>query len=420
MIRRLLLFVALLLPVQDLVHAAGVEVTLHHNLDSDRAVALALLAERFNEHFTTGRIVVEKAIPGPAAGRAPNLVLLEDDDDRRLLGGRRFLPIEQFMAANGARLDAARFYPALRDAVDDAAGRLQALPVAYFLPVLYYNKEAFRRAGIDAGTAPKTWWDVQASAGAAYDKGTACPYTSSWPVWVHLENVSTQHGEPFVAGAAGATRLNFNSLVHVKHVALLSSWFKSRYFHLFGDANEADARFLAGHCAMLTSGSDAFLKLKRDARFDFGMAELPYYDDVYGVTPGNTVPGGGSLWVLAGGKTNENRLAAGFVAFLLRPEIQKAWVQATGFLPMTAAAGLAEVEGLDKPIAVLLARKFAERRQLADVRHRNAGYQTARSILDEELASVWENRKPAKEALDTAVARGNAALRIRTPLAPRP
>ena len=33
-----------------------------------------------------------------------------------------------------------------------------------------------------------------------------------------------------------------------------------------------------------------------------------------------------------------------------------------------------------------------------------------RRIVEEELESVWANRKPAKEALDHAVQRGNAAL----------
>ena len=33
-----------------------------------------------------------------------------------------------------------------------------------------------------------------------------------------------------------------------------------------------------------------------------------------------------------------------------------------------------------------------------------------RLIVEEELESVWEGRKPAKEALDHAVRRGNAVM----------
>ena len=33
-----------------------------------------------------------------------------------------------------------------------------------------------------------------------------------------------------------------------------------------------------------------------------------------------------------------------------------------------------------------------------------------RQIVEEELETVWADKKPAKEALDSAVARGNAAM----------
>jgi sn-glycerol 3-phosphate transport system substrate-binding protein len=36
-----------------------------------------------------------------------------------------------------------------------------------------------------------------------------------------------------------------------------------------------------------------------------------------------------------------------------------------------------------------------------------------RRIIEEELESVWANRKPAKQALDEAVQRGNAVLLAR-------
>ena len=35
-----------------------------------------------------------------------------------------------------------------------------------------------------------------------------------------------------------------------------------------------------------------------------------------------------------------------------------------------------------------------------------------RVIVEEELETVWANKKPAKEALDDAVARGNSVLSV--------
>jgi len=391
--------------------AAGVEITLVHDLDSARSATLAALAAQFNGAGGHGRVVVEKSrARGSGSGAAPRLVLLRDDDDMSPAGGRRILPLERFMARNGKPLDARRFYPALREAAGDASGRLNALPMAYFLPVLYYNKDALRSAGTPAA-APATWLTLQEAAGALHDAGMECPYTSSWPVWVHLENTSAQHHEPFVAPGPGALRLAFNGLVNVKHVAVLSSWFRSGYFRLFGTADEADTRFASGACGLLTSGSDARVRIAREAGFDFGMAELPYHDDVYGVTPASVAPGGGSLWVLAGGKRDEDGLAARFIAFLIEPSVQRRWVAESGFLPLGPSSGVAEVAGLGKPPASLLAVRLTERRRLADARVRSGdAYRAMRRIVGEELSAAWVDGKPAKTALDAAVARGNAAL----------
>lgn len=389
--------------------AKPVEVVVGHQLQGAKAQALADEVERFNAERKGVQVELRHLRPGEPAGEPPHLALV--DEDTGYLGGRRLRPMYQFMAENGQKLDASGFYPALRDASDDARGRLQSLPLALSLPVLYYNKALFRKVGLDPEQPPRTWWTLQKAAGVLYESGVACPYASSWPVWVHLENTSTQHNEPFIAVQGKATRLAFNSLVHVKHIALLSSWFKSRYFHLFGDADEADAKFAAGECAMLTSGSAFYPLAKGGAEFEVGMAELPYYDDVYGATPGKVVPAGHSLWVLAGKPKAENRVAAQFVAHLLKAETQKRWVEATGFLPMTSAAGVSAIAGLNVSPAQALARRLTERKAVTEVRLREGeGYRQVRAILQEELAEVWGNRKPAKEALDTAVRRGTGAL----------
>ena len=41
---------------------------------------------------------------------------------------------------------------------------------------------------------------------------------------------------------------------------------------------------------------------------------------------------------------------------------------------------------------------------------RVAQIEQVRQIVEEELETVWADKKPAKEALDNAVARGNAVL----------
>ena len=58
--------------------------------------------------------------------------------------------------------------------------------------------------------------------------------------------------------------------------------------------------------------------MAKNAKFDYGMAPLPYYPDVAGA-PQNTVIGGASLWVMSGKKPAEYKGVAEFFNFLSTP-----------------------------------------------------------------------------------------------------
>src|SRR3546814_9084573 len=66
-------------------------------------------------------------------------------------------------------------------------GKLISMPLNSSTPVFYYNKDAFKKAGLNPDTAPKTWKDVEADAKKLRAAGMECGYTTSWPSWVELE-----------------------------------------------------------------------------------------------------------------------------------------------------------------------------------------------------------------------------------------
>jgi sn-glycerol 3-phosphate transport system substrate-binding protein len=287
------------------------------------------------------------------------------------------------------------------------------LPLALSVPVLFYNKDAFRKAKLDPQQPPRTWWELQTAAGKLFDAGYRCPFTTSNPAWVQIENLTTQHNEPLANGERGGkTNLALNSLIQVKHVALLSSWHKSFYLHFFGRGREADEKFANGACTILTSDSSLYSRLSRSKAFDFGVAELPHYDDVRGSMPGRVLPDGPALWLLAGKKAPEYKVAAQFVAFLLRAEVQKEWVRGTGFLPMMpVAVDTGMTDGATPAMLRRVVQRLSDRKLATAARPKSVlGLDRVRAIINEELEAVWANRKPAKEALDTAVLRGNAVL----------
>jgi sn-glycerol 3-phosphate transport system substrate-binding protein len=250
---------------------------------------------------------------------------------------------------------------------------------------------------------------VQKAAGALADAGYKCPLTTSHFSWVHVENLSSQAGEPIAAKSGKGEKLMVNAMVNVKHIALLSSWYKSFYFRYFGPGNEGNAKFAAGDCKMLTGDSGAYAGFAQAAKFEVGVAPLPHYDDVWGAKPNDVLPDGAALWVLPGKKKPEYKVVARFVSFLMRPEIQKQWVRETGYLPMTPAA-MESLRAAGAPAGIVAAaeKRLGSPRQggrpAAGERNR------IRAIVNEEIGYVWENAKPAKQALDEAVSRANLFL----------
>lgn len=395
------------------VPAKAADVVLRHNLSGPTAGVLIELVERFNSSSKRGKVLVEHLSMVTDPRRLPHMALLDEDQYMSFFDSRpRMKPVDRVLASAGVKLRSGQLYPGMADVVHDAKGRILALPLALSVPVLYYNKDAFRKAGLDPDRPPRTWWQVQDAAGRLLDAGHACPFTSSHPAWVHVENLATQHGEAISwRQRNGRTEFSFNGMVYVKHLALLASWYKSRYFHYFGRGKEADEKFLRADCSMLTGASSLYARMREGASFKVGVADLPYYDDVRNAAPGRLLPDGAALWVLAGRKAADYKLVARFLAFLIRPEIQREWVAATGFLPMMPAAAGGRGSGTPQALRDAVDR-LAEKRFLTAARLKVLpGFERVRSILYEELEDVWANRKPAKEALDNAVTRGNAALR---------
>ena len=207
-----------------------------------------------------------------------------------------------------------------------------ALPLNTARPVLYYNRDAFRSAKLDPRAAPKTWYEMAGVLGSLAEAGQSCAYTTAWPAWVMLENSGGELSRQLM----------------VRWTSMLASWEKSGFFSYSGRANEAESRFAAGECAVLTSSSASRSELAKQAGFEIGVAPLPYYDDsvVSRALPASAP----AVWVA--------RQSVGVTHFL-----------------------------------AFLATRAAEARR-------------SREILEEELEAVWQGGKSAPEALDAYLSRG--------------
>jgi sn-glycerol 3-phosphate transport system substrate-binding protein len=350
--------------------------------------------------------------------KGPHLVQVVEAGNASLLAWKGTVkPAWQVLAEAGVKVSAADLVPAVASYYSDGAGRLLALPFNAATPILYYNKDAFRRAGLDPEKPPRTWYEMVGMLGALVESGMPCGYATAWPSWVLLENMSLWHNQEFATqgnGVGGAdARFAFNTHLMMRFVAMLSSWSKAGYFTYTGRGDEAEARFAAGDCGVLTTSSAAQERLTREAKFAVGVSYLPYYDDVPGA-PQNTVPGGAGLWVFAGKKPVEYRAVAKFFSFLLQPEEQARWHERTGYLPVSRRAyEIARKAGYYRghPGQEIALRQLAAAPTRDSRGIRLGDYRWIRAILDEELEAVWSGARTPKDALDRAVERGNDMLK---------
>jgi sn-glycerol 3-phosphate transport system substrate-binding protein len=349
--------------------------------------------------------------------KGPHLVQVVEAGNASLLAWRGVVkPAWEVLAEAGVRVNTADLLPAVASYFSDGSGRLLALPLNAATPILYYNKDAFRRAGLDADKPPRTWYEMVRTLGALVESGMPCGYATAWPSWVLLENMSLWHNQEFATqgnGLGGAdARFAFNTHLMMRFVAMLSSWSKAGYFSYAGRGDEAEARFASGACGVLTTSSAAQDRIARAAHFAIGTSYLPYYDDVPGA-PQNTAPGGAGLWVFSGKTPAEYRAVAKFFAFLLMPEEQARWAQRTGYLPLSRKAyEIARKAGYYRqhPGQEIALRQLAVTPTQDSRGIRLGDYRWIRTILDEELETVWAQERTPKDALDRAVERGNEML----------
>jgi sn-glycerol 3-phosphate transport system substrate-binding protein len=357
------------------------------------------------------------AVAAFRAGNAPHILQVYEVGTATMMAAKgAIVPVGKVLADAGYKFDAKAYIPAVVGYYTAPNGQMLSFPLNSSTTVFNYNKDLFKKAGLDPNSPPKTWPEVVLAAAKLKASGVNCPFTTSWQGWTQLESFSTWHNTEFATKGNGfggtSARLNFNSPLHVRHIENLANMAKQGLFVYRGRGNAADAPFYSGECAMATASSSTYASIKKNAKFDFGIAPLPYYPDVAGA-PQNTVIGGASLWVMAGKKAPEYKGVAEFFNYLTNAEIQAKSHQRTGYLPITLASFEATEKagfykqnpGTDVAVNQMIRKTTEKSRGI-----RLGNFVQIRAIEDEELEQVWAGKKTAKDALDSAVKRGNELL----------
>lgn len=349
-----------------------------------------------------------KAQAAAKAGKPPSVVLMSANFNVDLKLSGDILSLEPMLKAEGTTRDdfLRDFWPALHaNAIVD--GDLYGVPFHNSTPLLYYNVDHFREAGLDPAKPPRTWAElVEVSRKLTKDgrHGFLMPAGYDYLGWL-MEALSMSNGgryynedyagevyydQPSMLGAA-----RFVEDLIFKHKVMPQG---------VTEAGGVSTAFFAGKASMvlLSTGSLSFIRENMKTPYD--VAFVPR-------NVRNAVPIGGASLVMFAGQSEESRKAGWkFIKWLTASDTLGGWSRFTGyFAPRKSAYERPEMRDF---IAKNPDAKVALE-QLPFARPWFATYQTVavRKALEDEIQAVMNGKKKADQAVKDAQRKADELMR---------
>ena len=410
--------------------AAQVEIQWWHAMTGVNNDVIEKLAKDFNDSQKDYKVVpsykgsypdtMNAGIAAFRAGNAPHIMQVFEVGTATMMAAKGAIkPVQEMMREAGEKFDPQSYLPAITGYYSTAKGEMLSFPFNSSSAIMWYNKDAFRKAGLNPDAPPKTWPELFDAAKKLRASGhPTCGFATAWVTWLNIEQFSAWHNVPLGTKSNGMdgfdTEFRFNSPLHVRHLQNLVELQKDKTFDYAGRTNTGEGRFTSGECPIMLTSSAFYGNVKANAKFEFGTGMMPYYPDAAGA-PQNSIIGGASLWVMGGKKADEYKGIARFFTFLSDTDRQRWLHEVSGYLPITKAAyagtkasGFYEKNpGRETPLQQLNLKAPTE--NSAGLRFGNLVQ--IRDIWAEEIEAALSGQKTAQKALDDAVARGNQSLR---------
>lgn len=283
-------------------------------------------------------------------------------------------------------------------------GKLQSLPASTNNLSLFYNKDLFRKAGLNPNKPPKTWAEMRAAAIAISNLGNGI---QGMEIYVQPGEGLTWQFQPYLwqSGAGFLNKTNtaptFNStagksalqflvdLINVDHAATAGQW----------------GAFDKGQAGMRIDGSWMVGGYRENAPFEFGTAMLPIPEG--GVHATNM---GGEQIMAFKGKAASQSAAVKFIRWFTSAPIQARWDVATNFMPISDTVANSSV--ILKHIADEPALKaFINQQKYAHARPAIASYPAVSDAFSKALEPAFYGTVSVAEALANADAAVRKALK---------
>ncbi|MBB5214234.1 sn-glycerol-3-phosphate ABC transporter substrate-binding protein UgpB [Parapusillimonas granuli] len=351
------------------------------------------------------------------AGNAPDILQVFEVGTATMMYAKGAVqPVQEMSEKAGDPIRASDFLGAVAGYYSSPDGKLVSMPFNSSTPVFYYNKDAFKKAGLDPDHPPKTWPEVHEAGKKLRAAGMECGYTTGWPAWIQLETFAAWHNVPYASqdnGFGGLNaRLKLEDPVFAKHLGYLAMMAKEGTFTYGGRGDAPNALFTSGKCGMFTGSSGSRANILKTGAFELGISSLPYHADVPGA-PQNTIIGGASLWVFARKSPEVQKGVTKFFKFISSPEKAAQWHQQTGYVPVTKEGyELTRKSGFyDKNPGTIIAVQQLDAATTENSRGIRLGFlPQIREIEDGEMEKIFSGQLTAEAGLANMARRGNELL----------
>lgn len=404
------------------------EIVVWHAFEGFLADKFAEIVDDFNHQSGAYRITLvnkgnytetyERGVQAFEEGTPPHLLqVYEVATQTMMLRPDIFYSVDELMRRFFKKFDSDVYIDAVRDFYSTPDKKMYSLPWNASTGILFYNKQAFKEAGLDPELPPKTWEDLE-KMGVKLVNAGYIGFVTAWPVAYHLEHVCSWNNLPFATHENGLggleARLNFNGPYQIRHLDKLVEWQDKKIFRYEGRfVNQPEKVFTDGQSAILLQGANRFPMLKKGSSHPIGVGFLPYWQDIAG-SPYRLNIGGSSFWVMKGFDEETYRGIAQFLAYLSLPEVQAYWHQQTGYLPITEAAYyLSKKKGFyeKNPAAEIAVLEVMNQKITGNTKGIRLGnYTVIREKILDYIEKALNGEMTAKQALDRAVEEGNAIL----------
>ena len=280
---------------------------------------------------------IVKALTAHKSGKAPATSVLLSTDMFTLIDEDAIAPIDDFIKTDADKAWLKGFYPAFM-ANSQSGGKTWGIPFQRSTVVMYYNKEAFKEAGLDSNKAPQTWAELKDAAkkltkkdasGNVTQYGIQIPSTG-FAYWM-LQTFTTPN-DVLLANEAG-TQVTFDN---PKVIEALEYWVNlaKEGVHPKGvvEWGTTPKDFMEKKAAIIVTTTGNLTNLKNNAKFDFGVGQI-----AWNIRKGSPT-GGGNFYIFKNASKAQQEAAFKFAQWVTQPERAAQWSMETGYVAVSPAA----------------------------------------------------------------------------------